>query len=53
MVYFNLTETKLYEIENVQVTLLEAKCQRHVKTSVCIYDMIDFANDKMDFNMII
>lgn len=53
MVYFNFTETKLYEIENVQFTLPEAKCQRHIKTSVCIYNVIDFANDKMDFNMII
>lgn len=53
MVYFNFTETKLYEIENVQFTLPEAKCQRHVKTSVCVYNVIDFANDKMGFNMII
>lgn len=53
IIYLNLTETKLYETENVQFTLPEAKCQRHVKTSVCIYNLIEFANDKMDFNMII
>lgn len=53
LVYFYFAETKLYEIENVQFTLPEAKCQRHVKTSVCVYNLIDFANDKMNFNMII
>lgn len=53
LVYFNLTETKLYETESVQFTLPEVKCQRHIKTSVCVYNLIDFANDKMDFNMII
>lgn len=53
MLYFNLAETKLYETESVQFTLPEAECQRHVKTSVCVYNLIDFANDKMDFNMII